>query len=604
MDCTMHTPRRTRVALLALVGSISALFACGPSANNAADAARADAPVPPLPTSVVDGGQVLPGADAAATTATLEEPSKLTIDEESEATVSLVTSGMTRFDVEGLPPGARFDYAKPRVVFRPDFTQSGAYDISVTGRAPRGVVKTVHVRIDVRDTFAPPAPVVVTTTPGTGYSRLLVRQTTDGFLDSPSRMGRTFDAIVVVPTAPTAASRAPVVVSLHGFGGAPNTSAASTTSFRIEPHDPNNTYWWGYGDGSVFPPTAGKVPPYTVRRVLHLVDWLKKTYPAADPERVFISGGSMGGAGALTIGLLHARHFAGVEATIAQVIPKNHRPSRVTQLAGLWGSRETNLGGVWDTMDLTRALRDEPEARDQFLFTKHGKDDPTIHFGAVVTESALTKKTYYATIEDEKIGHYAIWDEGAHGPADPLMGASWWDAGWSRISDPKARLVRSKPFPAFSASTVNDDPGNDKGNGTVPFSPESGYSAALATAGDTGWGGAIAGAFNRFLRWDTTGIVDEPNKLTIPLYVVTSPGEASPAAGYPTKRDLYTGSVPVTVDVTPRRTHAFRPMPGESVRFKYGNRTGTITPNADGSVTVPRVVVNAIPVSLELTREP
>jgi len=549
-----------------------------------------------------------PTADAgpaldAATAPTLEEPAKITLDEESEGTVTLTTTGMTRFDVTNLPPGARFDYAKAQLVFRPDFTQAGAYDVTVTGRGA-GITKEVHVRIDVRDTFAPPTPVVVTSTPGTGYTRLLVRQTADTFLESPSGAGRTFDTIVVVPTAATATSRAPVVVSLHGFGGAPNAGAAGTTAFRIEPHDPDNTYWWGHHDGTTSPPTTGKVPEYTARRVLHLVDWLKKTYPGADADRIFMSGGSMGGAGALTIGLLHARHFAGVEATIAQVVPRNHRPSRVTQLTTLWGSREANLGGAWDLMDLTRALRDDAEARDQFLFTKHGKDDPTIHFGAVVTASPLTKKSYYAIVEEEKIGHYAVWDEGAHGPADPVMGASWWDAGWSRISDPKARLVRSKPFPAFTASSVNDDPGDDKGNGKVAFSAERGFSGTLEAAGDTGWGGAIAGAMNRFLRWDIAGIVDEPNKLALPLYVVTAPGEAPPRAGYPTRRDLYTGSTPVVVDVTPRRTRAFRPMPGERVRFTYGSRTGTLTPNADGSVTVPRVVVDAIPVTLELTRDP
>ncbi len=480
----------------------------------------------------------------------------------TEAVVALATKGVARFDVEGLPPGARFDYAKAAVLFRPDFTQSGPYDVTVTGHAP-GFTKTVHVRIDVRDTFAPPSPVVVSTTPGAGYSRLLVRQSTDGVLDPPARAGRTFDAIVVVPTSATVTDRAPVLVAQRGLGGAPNASATSTTSFRIEPHDPNNTYWWGQSEGTSSPPAAGKVPEYTARRVLHLVDWLKRSYPAADPDRVFMVGGSMGGAGALTIGLLHARHFAGVEASIAPTVPRNHRPSRIAQLSGLWGA-PPRTSAVCGTPWTSRALRDDAEARDQFLFTKHGKDDPTIHFGAVVTRSALTNKSYYATVEDERIGHYAVWDEGAHGPADPVLGAGWWDASWSRVADPKARLVRSKPFPAFSGSTANEDPGDDKGNGSVAFNAESGFAAVLATAGDTGWGGAVAGAMNRFLRWDTTATVDEPNKLAIPLYDVNGPGEIAPRPGYPTTRDL-PGSLPITVDVTLRRVRNFHPMPGERV---------------------------------------
>lgn len=387
---------------------LAVLVGCGTDSASAGSADLDAAPVPPL----ADGE----APDAAEPT--LDAPAPVSIDEDTETVVAIVSSGFVRFSVEELPPGAQFNPATGAVRFHPDFTQSGVYEPRVTGHA-RGLTRSVTATITVRDSIAPPPPTIVSTTAGDGFERLIVRQKTDAFLDSPGRAGRTIDAVVVVPTAATASARAPVSVAMHGFGGSPNTGASSKSAFMILPSDPDNTYWWGYAESLPgASATKGHVYDYTARRVLHLVDWLRRAYPTADPDRVFVTGGSMGGAGAIAIGLLYARHFAGIEATVAQVIARNHRPSRVKQLSGLWGTPAANLDDTWDRLDLTRAMRDLPEARDQFLFTKHGKDDPTIHFGAAVTRSKLTSLSFYETIEAERIGHYTIWDEGGHGPAD------------------------------------------------------------------------------------------------------------------------------------------------------------------------------------------
>lgn len=538
-----------------------------------------------------DEGDGLGEDDAGATTPTLEDPAPARVDEESSLTVTLVQHGIERFDALGLPPGARFDGTRGAFSFRPDFTQSGSYDVAITGHGGGGFTKTVHLKVEVIDTVAPPAPTVVSTEQGSGFTRLVVRQTTDAFLDSPGNAGRTFDAVVVIPSSATPAAKAPVVIGLHGFGGAPSRTASSTTNFRIEPHDPANTYWYGYADslpGSVA--GAKTVPPYTLRRVLHLLDWLLETYPSADADRVFASGGSMGGAGAMALGLLFGRHFAGVESTMGQAVARNHRPSRVRTQAALWGSPEQNIGGVWDTLDLTRALRDDPEAQDVFLFTKHGKDDPTIHFGAAVLPSPLTKKSLYGTLEEGRLGHYAVWDEGAHGPLDPVMGASWWDASWSRVTSKDAFLSRRAPFPAFSRSGANGKPGDGSGNGKRAFDAEKGFAGTVTVAGDTGWAGDIAGALNRFLRWDTTKAVDTPERLELHLRIVTAPGEAPPRAGYPTRRDRFDGTS-ITTDVTPRRVRAFRPNPGEEVRWTFGEKNGAVTVAGDGTITVPSLAI-------------
>ncbi|MEO5729531.1 MAG: hypothetical protein ABI134_02010, partial [Byssovorax sp.] len=436
---------------------------------------------------------------------------------------------------------------------------------------------------------------------------LTLSQTTDAWLDNANRV---FTAVVVVPSAATAASPAPLRVDLHGAGGAPNASAGCGSLFTISPHDPLDSYWWGYGEklsGSI-PVTSGKVFPYTARRVLHLMGHVLAKYPGADPERVFISGGSMGGAGAKTIGLLWARHFAGVQTSIGQAIPRNHRPSRLKQLSTLWGSPAANLlddsdTSTWDHMDLTRALRDDPEARDQFVSTKHGKDDPTIHFGAMVIKSALTGLSFYDTLQEHHVGHLAIWDEGAHGPADPVLGNSWWDNGWNRISDATAFLRRDRPFPAFSNSPLDDDAGDGKGNGKQPWNAESGYAGVLATAGDTGWNGRLAGAHNRYFRWDTTAAVDTRETLELKLSVKSGSGSPPPSNEYPPKGDLLTEELPVKVDVTPRRVRDFQMIPGEIVRWELGELKGEATAGADGSVTVAQLPLSAEWQTLKLTRK-
>lgn len=585
--------RHLAVALL-LAGLV------GPAGNGCSGDATIDEPADtqgtdaraPIPRPDGEEGDGAPSGSDAGDAPRLDDPAPVRIDEETSITVVLVHRGIERFDVLGLPPGARFDATRGAFSFRPDFTQSGSYDVAITGRAARDSFrKTVHLAIEVTDSVRPPAPAVVTTEQGTGFTRLVVRQTTDAFLDAPGKAGRTLDAVVVIPSSATPAAKAPVVIGLHGFGGAPSRTASSTTSFRIEPHDPDNTYWYGYADSLPGNVTDAKtVPPYTLRRVLHLLDWLLERYPGADADRVFASGGSMGGAGAMALGLLFGRHFAGVESTMGQAIARNHRPSRIRTQAALWGSPEQNIGGVWDTLDLTRALRDDPEAQDVFLFTKHGKDDPTIHFGAAVLPSPLTKKSLYGVLEEGRLGHYAVWDEGAHGPLDPVMGDAWWDARWSRVTSKDAFLSRRAPFPAFTRSTANGNPGDGSGNGKRAFDAETGFAGTVTVAGDTGWSGDIAGARNRFLRWDTTKAVDTPERLELHLRIVTAPGEAPPRAGYPTRRDRFDGTS-ITTDVTPRRVRAFRPNPGEEVRWTFGEKTGAVTVAGDGTITVPSLAI-------------
>ncbi|MBI5537036.1 MAG: hypothetical protein HY898_30220 [Deltaproteobacteria bacterium] len=548
----------------------------------------------------------------------IDPPGDQTVQEDSTLKLKLAVQPPSdpalRVWLTGLPPGAHWDEASRELTFTPDFIQGGdSWTVQIVARNAAGS-STSSFQISAVDSIHPPWPTIDSTDTASGYKSLWMKQETDDYLDSPGYAGRSLSARVIVPDGADASNRMPVRVYLHGFGGGPYDGTSSGGQYRIYPHDPMNSYWWGYA--SSLPsgnPDHGPVPNYTQRRVLHLVEWLLRNHPGADPRRVYVTGGSMGGAGAATLGLLYARHFAFVDFTIGQTIPRNHRPDRIAQLQQLWGSPALDLDdgtaledgahqGVWDRQDLTRVLGSLPEARAQHLFSKHGKDDPTIHFGAVVLASPMTNRSYFDTLREEGIGHYAVWDEGGHGSADPVMPADWWDSGWSRVFDPDAWLRRDTPFPAFSHASHDWDPGDGTGNGKQPWNDNSGYGGEVGTAGDTGWSGDIAGARNRFLRWDSNAIVDTIDKLSIPLFVVDGTGQAPPKAGYPSVGDRLDRPLPIVVDVTLRRAQAFVCRPGEPVHWSFGSQSGVAQAGADGSVTVPGLSLDTQKRALELTR--
>lgn len=513
---------------------------------------------------------------------------------------SLLTATFGATDPEGdpvrlhatrLPQGARWDEASATLSFQPTFIQGGrSLPCTLVAVDALGGSAEANFEIRVADTLSPPRPRVVSSSSGSGYRILTLTQPTDVFLDSPGYAGREFEAKVSVPD--PLGDSTPVRVQLHGLNGWPEASG-SRDEIRIYPYDPMNSYWWGFSESLPGEePREGAVPDYTARRVLGLLEWVLDEYPQADPDRVYLVGASMGGGGALAIGLRYARHFAFVEATSAQTVARLHRPSRVEQLTGLWGAPGLDLDtgegqGVWSALDLARELAESPEAREQFVLVKHGKDDAAIHFGAAVSPSPITGRSFYGALQALRVGHLAIWDEASHDLPDPVLGHRWWNNGWKPIEDPDSALQRSRAFPAFSASSADRDPGDGGGNGNRPWSSDSGYAGSAGAAGDTGWSGEIAGALNRGLRW--SAVEETTESLRMRLRVLDGSGGSPPRAGYPTTGERLDGSLPVEVDLTPRRLSSFGLRPGERVAWSFGALSGEVEADAEGVVTVPRL---------------
>ncbi|MBI2376222.1 MAG: hypothetical protein HYV07_19670 [Deltaproteobacteria bacterium] len=481
------------------------------------------------------------------------------------------------------PPGSRWNEDARTLRFTPDFIQGGdSPKLTLTATDGRARTSTTF-SLQIADVIRPAPPEIIERSLEPGVERLLVRQHGDGFLEE---LGRQFDARVVIPTPASRVSPLPVRVYLHGVGDAPFMGGAGD-EFRIYPHDPDTTYWVGRAVG---PPGGTTLQPFTERRALALVEWVWRSYPGADRARTYLTGTSMGGSGALTIGLEHARHFAYVSADLAQTVPRNHRPFRARQLAQIWGEPgiRDDLGrDAWDARDLTSLVLSSVEARDQLVHLRFGKDDPTIHFGTFVSPSPVTNRSFFDALAEARMGARVVWDEGAHGPKDPRLGPDWWDR-FDPIRDGGVR--NDRVFIAFGASSLDQDPGRG-GNGRVPYSAATGFAGKPEVAFDSGWEGDLAGQLGAYLRYSPGSVVDDIDELSFEVFLGERP-ILPPEAVVES----------ACASVTPRRAQAFLLAPLEWVRFRIEGSSGFARADRSGVVTLPRVWLSSTPARVTLVR--
>ncbi len=169
--------------------------------------------------------------------------------------------------------------------------------------------------------------------------------------------------------------------------------------------------WMGYKD------SAGVFQPVTAERVVRYVQWaLTQTARwTADPNRVYVAGGSMGGGGAQKIALLYPNLFAaGVSAT-----------GWVDLAAWTPGSSDCQAGVRWKTangplcvnMHDSVYLVQNPQGRKVPLFLTWNSDDGTV--------SPARYPALLAALETASQGYRAEWRLGDHQffllPDDPQL---------------------------------------------------------------------------------------------------------------------------------------------------------------------------------------
>lgn len=134
---------------------------------------------------------------------------------------------------------------------------------------------------------------------------------------------------MATPGRPTAA--APICVVLHSAGG----TGREPFQTICGPHHERGTFgddrfyvlcldcatnrkqdwWWGFEEIERQPDRYRTELTPTERRVLATVEWAARTFPI-DRDRIYLTGISMGGSGALGIGLNHGDVFAAVSVVV------------------------------------------------------------------------------------------------------------------------------------------------------------------------------------------------------------------------------------------------------------------------------------------------
>ena len=521
----------------------------------------------------------------------LANPGPQVIDEEDLLEVSVIARPSARVLARGLAPGMHWDEEERKLRFQPDFIQGGqAWEVTLEAfDGSEGTSETFTVTVN--DSITPPAPVIIDSVPSGPNLLITVEQTTDSFLDSPGQAGRTFEARLLVPTGQPADAKLPVRMNLHGYGGAPMlASSGGIPTIQVAPHDPENSWWTGYNENLPGPrPTSGVIHNYTQRRMLNLLKWVLDTYEQADASKVTLSGQSMGGTGTIFMAARHARHFAHFIGLLAGTAPGpiGQSPSWniVTTLEHLWGDHELNLlsdTGInaWQLYDITSAIESDLDTRNSFFTTVSGKNDNIILFSSMVGVSDFSGKSFSQSLQENKIGHFTLWDQRSHSSKEADLDAEWWTIWDNDVT----YLNRDLAFPAFSNSTADDDIGVEDGEG--------------------GYTGDLRGAVNRYLIWDSAAIVDDRNQFSMPIRVrVNTDGTPSSDPDMPAMGDDYFGSLPIRSNVTIRRVQHFQTLAGEAVSWEYGDQFGTAYAGSDGSITITGLEIDREFVPLVLTRQ-
>lgn len=208
---------------------------------------------------------------------------------------------------------------------------------------------------------------------------------TTGWLVVRGAGATTRPMLVHVPEGLDPARPAPLLVALHPWGvgpwayvGAALVPAAAGAGFVVlAPDGLGNSLWVGAAE----------------TEALAAIDALAAAMPV-DPDRVFLFGASMGGAGATTIGLRHPDRFAGV--------------------ASFFGDSQYEVGGYTSAVlpdqaavDAASCARFVENARNLPVFLAHGRQDATT---PVVQTTALAARLAelgfpHETVVREDRGH-------------------------------------------------------------------------------------------------------------------------------------------------------------------------------------------------------
>ena len=278
-----------------------------------------------------------------------------------------------------------------------------------------------------------------------------------------------------------------------------------------------HSFWYGYND-HIFDPAQmaqGTVVNYTERRLLWIIDWVKRTYQT-DPNRTYAYGSSMGGCGDIAVCLRHPEIFSAIRAHVPIVAYDKGAggDSEMRVVAETGGMDKLTSEGmtVRERLDGTKFVR-ESKGDLPFLVITNGRQDNSIPW--------WKNPDFYRAMRDSRQGMLAAWDEGAHDTCARNMPSDV--KAYDNMRNFHKLFALNQSYLALSNSSLDSNPGNgDKQDGD------------------------LAGFMGRGLTWEPP--VDEAGRYDVTI-----------------KWILEAEKLPVTVDVTPRRLQGFKLKAGDKV---------------------------------------
>ena len=308
-----------------------------------------------------------------------------------------------------------------------------------------------------------------------------------------------------------------------------------------------STFWMGYNPRiaeSLLGPEF-QCDNYTERLLLHLIRWVKEYY-GTDPAAVYITGGSMGGTGAIQLAMHFPKEFAAVSAKVP-IYSYTWKPSQVGGNTSAWRMQcsvgkfsQKNPARMTDGTDLLEYLNGarsiaRAEVDMPAIFACNGRRDKSMPWA--------NNPPFFKAADQARQFLSVYWNNGFHGMAGDMP-----DDMKRGMDFPSLfRFRLDSLFPVFSKCSDN----RNYGSGDIED-------------------GDLVGWLNRGIRWKT--LADEPGCCRITLSV------SHPEIKYP-----------VTADVTIRRRQKFLPKTGETVRVKIGGKETELKIGADGLLTIPNV---------------
>lgn len=321
-----------------------------------------------------------------------------------------------------------------------------------------------------------------------------------------------------------------------------------------------STFWMGYNPRiaeSILGPDF-QCDNYTERLVLRLIHWVKDHFQT-DPAAVYITGGSMGGTGAVQLATHFPNEFAAIKA-IVPIYSYTWAPSQVGGLTSAWRIQcsvgkftKGNPARMMDGTDLLQYLDGarsiaRRETDMPAIFACNGRKDKSMPWA--------NNPPFFKAADQARQFLSVYWNDGEHAMAKDRPEDVRRDMDLPSLF--RFRLDAS--YPVFSSCSDNRNyGGGDIADGDI-----------------TGW-------MNRGIQWET--LADEPGSYRIRLSI------AHPEIKYP-----------VTSDVTIRRRQKFLPKPGETILAKINGQTSELKIENDGLLTIPKVLFpDGKAVEIELT---